>query len=198
MPAREMLPFGEEVLERMVRAVELVRLRLQKATAALGAASVPYAVIGGNAVAYWVSTVDKAATRNTPEVTILVRREDSDLARTALVAEGYTSHVIPGGMMFLDPHSSERYGVDLLFAQDKIRPDDLLPTPDVSESQAGQEFQVIRLEALVQMQLTSFRCEDRMLIRDLIDVGLVDATWPARFAPELTERLQQILNNPNA
>ena len=51
MTARPMLPFGELVLERMVRAVEKVRERLLRATAALDAAGVLYAVIGGNAVA---------------------------------------------------------------------------------------------------------------------------------------------------
>jgi hypothetical protein len=46
------------------------------------------------------------------------------------------------------------------------------------------------------MKLTSFRDEDRTHLRDLIEVGLVDATWPARFPPELAARLQQILDNP--
>lgn len=53
------------VLERMMRAVEKVRARLLRATAALKAAGVPYAVIGGQAVAAWVATVDDAAARNT-------------------------------------------------------------------------------------------------------------------------------------
>ena len=52
--------FGEDVLERMVLAVAKVRERLRRATAALDAASIPYAVIGGNAVAAWVSKVDPA------------------------------------------------------------------------------------------------------------------------------------------
>ncbi len=38
-------------LDRMVRAVEKVRERLLRATGALDAAGLPYAVIGGNAVA---------------------------------------------------------------------------------------------------------------------------------------------------
>jgi hypothetical protein len=32
---------------------------------------------------------------------------------------------------------------------------------------------------------------------DLIGVGLLDATWPARFPPPLGERLQQLLDDPN-
>jgi hypothetical protein len=38
-------------LDRMVRAVEKVRERLTRATAALEQAGIPYAVVGGNAVA---------------------------------------------------------------------------------------------------------------------------------------------------
>ena len=45
----------------MIQAVEAVRERALRATAALAAAGVPYAVIGGNAVAAWVARVDRAA-----------------------------------------------------------------------------------------------------------------------------------------
>ena len=79
-----MIPIGPFSLERMVSAVEKVRQRLLKAAAALRERGVPYAVIGGNAVALWVSRVDEAAVRNTQDVDILIRREDLDLAKTAL------------------------------------------------------------------------------------------------------------------
>jgi hypothetical protein len=59
-------PYGAVSWERMIRAVEEVRERLRRATAALEAAGVPYAVAGGNAVAAWVSRVDEAAVRNCP------------------------------------------------------------------------------------------------------------------------------------
>src|SRR5262245_12690017 len=54
----------EDLLERMVRAVEKVRERLRRAAGALEAANIPYAVIGGNAVAAWVARVDESAVRN--------------------------------------------------------------------------------------------------------------------------------------
>src|SRR6267378_4528544 len=41
------------ILDRMEQAVAKVRERLLRATAALNAAGVPYAVVGGNAVASW-------------------------------------------------------------------------------------------------------------------------------------------------
>lgn len=53
-----------------------VRRRRERAIAALRSTSIPYAVIGGNAVAYWVSRVDDGLVRNTKDVNVLVRRED--------------------------------------------------------------------------------------------------------------------------
>lgn len=42
-------------------AIERIRLRLKRTTTTLDAAQVPYAVIGGNAVAEWVGRVDEGA-----------------------------------------------------------------------------------------------------------------------------------------
>jgi hypothetical protein len=38
--------------------------------------------------------------------------------------------------------------------------------------------------------------KDRTHLRDLIEIGLIDATWPQRLAPELAARLQQLLDTP--
>ena len=46
------------------------------------------------------------------------------------------------------------------------------------------------------MKLTSFRDKDRVHLRDLIEVGLVDATWAARLPSKLAARLQDLLDNP--
>jgi len=55
---------------------------------------------------------------------------------------------------------------------------------------------VINLEPLVRMKLTAFRRKDQVHILDMIDVGLVDASWRDRLPPELAERLQTLLDNP--
>jgi len=44
--------------ERVAMAIERIRLRLYRTAKTLDAAKVPYAVIGGNAVAEWVGRVD--------------------------------------------------------------------------------------------------------------------------------------------
>jgi hypothetical protein len=48
------------------------------------------------------------------------------------------------------------------------------------------------------MKLSTFRDKDRVHLRDLASVGLVDPSWLARFSPELRDRLQQILDSPDA
>jgi hypothetical protein len=70
----------------MIEAVQAVRERALRATAALERAGIPYAVAGGNAVAAWVSRVDRAAVRNTQDVDILVRRADFYAVKAALEA----------------------------------------------------------------------------------------------------------------
>jgi len=65
----------------MVNAVEAVRLRSMRATQALAKHNVPYAVVGGNAVAAWVATVDEEAVRNTRVVDVMIQRADFDRAK---------------------------------------------------------------------------------------------------------------------
>ena len=95
----ELSPFS---LDRMVRAVEKVRERLLRAASILHQAGIPYAVAGGNAVAVWVSRVDEAATRTTPDVDILIRREDFETAKLAFAVAGFVYRHVAGTEMFLD------------------------------------------------------------------------------------------------
>lgn len=198
MALETMLPVGEAVLERMVRAVEKVRERLLRAATALEAARIPYAVIGGNAVAAWVARVDVGAVRNTVDVDILIRRADLDRVREVLTSAGFCYNETLDVHMFLDhPRANPREAVHVLFSGEKVQNNYLAPTPDVTEAEPGGLFSLLNLEALVRMKLTSFRDKDRTHLRDMLSVGLIDATWPARYPPELAARLQQILDDPN-
>lgn len=49
----------------------------------------------------------------------------------------------------------------------------------------------------VDVQRLPWRDKDRMHLRDLIGVGLLDATWPPRLPPPLGEQLQQLLDDPH-
>jgi hypothetical protein len=181
----------------MVWAVERVRDRLQRATQALEAAGVLYAVAGGNAVAVWVAMIDPAAVRNTQDVDILLRRADLDAATLALEKIGFIRRHVKGIEMFLDgPDAKARDAVHIVMAGEKVRPESLTPAPDVTEADKPNRFRVVKLESLVKMKLTAFRDKDRTHLRDMLDVGLIDATWLQRFEPELAARLQQLIDTP--
>ena len=184
--------------ERVVRAVEKVRERLLRAASALEAGGVMYAVAGGNAVAVWVARVDEAAVRNTQDVDILLRRDDLDAAERALASAGFVRRHAVGIDMFLDgPKANARDAVHVVFGGEKVRPDYVLPAPDVTEFESADQFRVLALEPLVRMKLTSFRRKDQVHLLDMLEVGLIGADWTNRLHPELAARLQQLIDSPD-
>jgi hypothetical protein len=195
MAERAVEPIG---WERAIMAAEKVKERLRRATRALDAAGVPYAVVGGNAVAEWVARVDEDAVRNTRDVDILIRRPDFPATKACLEAVGFIYYELLDVDTFIDgPQGKPSGGIHLLYAGEKVRRDDDHTLPEIEESERGIEFQVAKLEALMLMKLISYRLKDRVHILDMIGVGLIDASWPARFRPPLGDRLQQLLDNPN-
>jgi hypothetical protein len=189
---------GSEILDRMERAVAKVRERLLRATAALNKARVRYAVVGGNAVASWVATVDEGAVRNTRDVDILVHRTDLPAVTIALEQAGFVAGQLMDVVMFRDGEEGRpREAIRLLFAGERTRPDHLLPAPEIETVDDPADFRVIQLERLVLMKLMPNRRIDRVHVRDLISVGLIDATWPACFPPELAQRLRHLLDTPD-
>ena len=192
--AVELQPFS---WERMVEAVEAVRHRALRATAALRVAGIPYAVAGGTAVAAWVARVDRAAVRNTQDVDILVRRTDFGAVKRALESVGFLYREVMGVDCFTDgPEASPRDAVHLLYAGEKVRPDHAAPSADISEVAQADEYDVLTLEALVRMKLNSFRRKDQMHLLDLLEIGLIDATWLPSLLSEHADRLQQLIDDP--
>lgn len=184
--------------ERALMAAEKVKERLRRATRALDAAGVTYAVAGGNAVAEWVGRVDEGAVRTTRDVDLLIRRTDFPSVRATLEAAGFFYHNVLDVDMFIDgPQGRPSEAVHLLYAGEKVKQDDEHTLPDVAESERAVEFQVANIEAVVRMKLIAYRDKDRTHLRDMIGVGLLDATWPARFPAPLDARLQQLLDDPN-
>jgi hypothetical protein len=110
----------KDLLDRMVRAVELVRQRLRRTTQALEGAEIDHAIVCGNAVAAWVATVDESAVRNTPDVEVLLRPADVPAAINALEAADFQHRTEEGKHWFEDrrrniPH---RHTVRIYFPAD--------------------------------------------------------------------------------
>ncbi len=142
-------------------------------------------------MAAWVARVDRAAVRNTQDVDILIQRSDLEAVKVALEQVGFVYRNVLAVDRFLDgPQANPRDAVHIIFAGEKVKPNDLAPTAEVSEREPAEDYEVLKLESLVRMKLTSFRDKDRVHLRDMLSVKLIDDTWPTRFQPELAKRLQ--------
>ncbi len=176
-----------------------VRERLLRATAALNQAGMPYAVVGGNAVASWVATIDEGAVRNTRDIDVLVRRGDLPTITAALEQAGFVRDELLDVIIFRDgAEGKPSEAIHLVFAGEKIRPDHPFPAPEIQTVNDPANFPVIALESLILMKLMSNRRKDQVHIEDMINVGLIDATWLVKLPPELAARLKNIMANPDA
>ena len=182
----------------MILAVEKVRERALRASKAMEDAGIPYGIAGGNAVAAWVARVDATAVRNTRDVDILVQRSDFDRIKTALESVGFHYHQVMKVDCFIDgPDGSVREAIHLLYASEKVRPEYVSPSADVSETVPADDYRVVDLEPLVRMKLNSFWDKDRTHLRDMIELGIIDTAWLDRLHPEHSQRLQELLDDPN-
>jgi hypothetical protein len=175
-------------------AMDRVEKRLKTVAAALDAAGIRYAVIGGNAVAAWVARVDPSATRTTKDVDLLVDRVDDERIAATLAAAGFQRQDLRRMVLFVDPEEpSKRCGVHLVWAGDLIRPSYVCPAPSVDEVVRDSDgFWLLDLPALVRMKLTSYRDIDRVHVADLLSVGLVDDIVRGTLPPPLRDRLADI------
>ena len=117
--------------------------------------------------------------------------------KAALAPAGFVYRHVSSIDMFLDgPGAKARDVVHILFAGEKVRAEYPMPSPSVEESEPDAAFRVLSLEAMVRMKLTAFRRKDQVHLLDMIDVGLIDASWLNRLPPELATRLKHLLDTP--
>lgn len=179
-------------------AVERVEKQLREVTAALDAVGLPYAVIGGNAVAAWVASIDPAAVRTTKDVDLLVDRDHLAQIQQALAPLGYQFAETQGVGMFLPADNpNPKSGVHLLYSGELLNSNPPQPAPPTSAVTTDLDtFRVITLAELIRMKLAAFRDRDRVHLRDMIDAGLLDRGWIGKFSSILQERLQLLFDSP--
>ena len=184
--------------ERALMAAERVKERLYRSTGALEKAVIPYAVVGGNAVAEWVGRVDEGAVRNTRDVDILIRRADLEYVKAALAPAGFVYCQSFGVDMFLDgPEGRPTEAVHIHYEHEPIAPNHSACSPSLNATERLHGVQVLSLAPLLEMYLSGFRTKERMFVRELIDVGLGDQIWTARLSAGLASRLQQLIDTPD-
>lgn len=183
--------------ERYQMALDEVTDRLHRIARALDEANVAFALVGGQAVALWVATKDPAAVRTTKDVDILLRRDDLPKARGAAAAAALDYFEVTGVGMFLErTDPNPRKAVHVLWSGEKVRPEYPLPSPTVDEREVLEPGKpVVPLAGLVRMKLMSNRDQDRVHLRDLIDVGLVGRELLPPLPPELASRLDALLTD---
>lgn len=187
---------GEELWDRMERAVEKVNERLRRTVRILENAKVPYAVIGGHAVRAWVAQVDEAALRTTQDVDILVRPADLPALIKAMTDAGYHHRNTAGLDMFVEtPDASARDAVHVLLVGNVEKAGE--PNPDIEPAVRANDFHTIPLETLVRMKLNAFRDKDRVHLRDMISLGMIHTGWLEKYPEHLSRRLEQLLNDPD-
>lgn len=183
------------LLEKFIMAVDKVARRLKRIVAALEKAEVPYALVGGQAVALWVASKDPAAVRITKDVDVLLAREHLAVAKAAARKARFDYFEVLGVSMFLDRKDpNPRHGVHLLWAGEKVRPENLLPAPSIHDRVEIEEGrQVVSLEGLVMMKLQANRDQDRMHLHDMIEVGLIDRKLVAKLPQPLARQLEALI-----
>jgi hypothetical protein len=188
---------GEALWDRMERAVERVNDRLRKTIRILEEAKIPYAIVGGHAVRAWVAQVDAGAVRTTKDVDVLLRRENLPDMIQAMTQNGFYHRETVGVDIFTEkPDESAREAVHVVIANEMVKPGEFDPNPDLEPQTRANDFNTVRFETLVRMKLNSFRDKDRVHLRDMIEVGLIDRSWLERFPVPLCERLRIILDDP--
>jgi hypothetical protein len=189
---------GEALWARMERAVEKVNERLRRTVQILEASGIDYAVVGGHAVRAWVAQVDEAAVRTTRDVDILIRESDLPALNKAMTEAGFHHRTTAGVPMFVEhPDGSARDAVHVVLAGEMVRLNDFEGNPDVVPATRAGDFQTLPLEALVRMKLNSYRDKDRVHVRDMISVGLIDESWLDKFPEPLSLRLKALLDDPD-
>ena len=138
--------------------------------------------------AAWVATVDPGAARNTVGVNLMVNRADFDRVNAAMQAAGFAHYELMDVHMFLDgPNGRPRDAVHLLFAGEKVKQTYSKAAQELTTTTDHRSYKLLDLEPL----------KDRAHLRNVIEVGLVDQSWPSRLPPTMGARLQELLDDPN-
>jgi hypothetical protein len=185
-----------DVWKRYTMALDDIADRLQRITSAFRTGGVPYSLVGGQAVALWVATKDPAAVRTTKDVDVLLPRAGLPIARAAARTVEMDYFETMGVGMFLDRRDpNPRHAVHIVWAGELVRPGDTVAAPDVADqSTLPGDYQVVSLAKLVEMKLMANREQDRLHLRDMIDVGLVERNMLAALPAELALRLGTLLD----
>jgi hypothetical protein len=192
---KALMPFN---LERIERAHQLVHERLLRIAKALDAKDIPYLVIGGKAVQFWMLKECGDGDRGTPHVDLLIHRHDLERIVTLLAGLGFKHYPVGNCHRFQDlEHPNRQPAVQLFFAGEKYKDTEQFPHPELSEGAWAEEgYRVVSLDDLVHMKLNAYRLIDKVHLYDLINAEVIGREWCGRVEPALADRLRYLLDHP--
>jgi hypothetical protein len=182
--------------ERMFEAQRILRERQASIVAVLTQTGIPFALFASNATYAWIESVDPSCVRQCRNIDLIANRHDRDAVMSALTCLQLSPESRDDYLLLRNKHTChDRWFDRVYFAGEKLANSDVM-IPTLYEIEIIKEVPVVLLPALVEFQLRRFKLDDKVDLRDLIDVGLIDQSWPAKLPPGLAERLQQILDTP--
>jgi len=186
--------FRPDTWERVQMSLDAIRDRLLRVTTMFNLNHIPYAVVGGNAVAAYVGQVDLTAVRATKDVDVMVRRDDLPKIVSVAADAGFFHTQSAGIDMLRDgEQGSARNAVHLIFEKEKVRKHEPVANPAVDDSITHPDgYRVLSLQGIVQIKLTAFRRHDQVHLIDLLKLRLIDAGWITRFSSPLSDRLKEL------
>jgi hypothetical protein len=185
------------LLEKMILAASNVRERQSQIVRALEKSGVSFALSGSNATHLWVASVEEAAARQYRNVELIIERKETDSLVAAMKGLGFFTDLRPDRVTIRStPNQRKRWADIALFANERAA-NTSFTIPSLDGTTVVGSAPVLLLESLVELQLWRWTLDDRVDLRDMIEVGLLDQTWPSRLPPELAARLQELLDDPN-
>ena len=169
--------------------MQTLHSRVERFTAALDAAGIPYGVCGGFAVIAWVTQANADYVRTTKDVDVCMRRIDLERAAIALKPHGFELTEVMGIPMFLDgPDATPKQAVHIVLAED--------PVPDLGPGVRDESFHWARVELdrLLTMKMIANRIHDQTHIVDLYRSGAIDRTCIDLVPPHLRQRLKDVFD----
>jgi hypothetical protein len=179
------------IFENKVEQLYDVTARL---ASALENADTPYQIVGGFAVFSDVDAVDPMGARLTRDIDIAVDRSRLDQIVAAVEPAGFRYRHAAGVDMLVDANEqAARSAVHIVFANEKVRPDEIDIVPQISKPErSSRGYWIAPIADLLRMKLMSFRLQDKVHIQDLDAARLITAEIEASLPEALRARLAEV------
>jgi hypothetical protein len=179
----------------LFEAFELVQARQAEITRALDAAHIEYALSGSNATYAWIASLDEAAERAYRNVEFIVRPGDDSRVISVLQYLKADIECKPDRTLFrYKPGKKDRW-CDCMFLSGTLLAQECT-VPNI-KTELVSDAQVLSLPILVRFQLERWLLDDKVDLRDMMGVGLIDYSWLERLPVQLSMRLKELLDDPD-